>query len=557
MLNKILEIMNSNEGTTLDDANISNPLYNGRWRIPSYQNLANNLSNVRKANKYLRNQERRLMSSIENKQYEKAMRIFMFLNQRSWSYKVYWINKVMKGWYFNMDLNVVKSILIRLNRLTNKINGNLRSNRVYIEKPNGGIRPLGCPRIDHRIYNAMWADFLYRLLEDKLPDWQFGFRRDRSILLMWKEIWTYIETLEKKLVFEFDLKKFFSRASPHYIRECMIADGFPDPVSNFVYRVNSILPLTSGVIENDDGEMVKGDVYESKLMKSGLPQGLPWSPILCIYALGKVMAAPPESKLFMFADDGIIVADKIVNVHKILRGEEMICKLGAVVSDKKKTVNGEVVSATDWVFNNILKFCGLVYDIQKDKILLDNNVWVPRNSLSDEALEKILIHSYHTAPVPTWKWKIRNDSWLWLNRELLSLDNIGMIYKKLLNIIENRKDTLYFFWGKVWDWTKESSHACEYLLKEQREIIKKNGNKRIRLEQKFDSLAFLIIRQQAEKPEANKLRDEITRHLGADHPILPEIVERDQLMNAVYPQYNVKKLITPIEFSKWIAASRK
>lgn len=84
-----------------------------------------------------------------------------------------------------------------------------------------------------------------------------------------------MDTLEEKLVYEFDLMKFFSRASPHYIREKMLEDNIPSMVANYVYRVNSSFPLTSGVIENDDGEMVKGDVYQSKLLKSGLPQGLP------------------------------------------------------------------------------------------------------------------------------------------------------------------------------------------------------------------------------------------------------------------------------------------
>lgn len=59
------------------------------------------------------------------------------------------------------------------------------------------------------------------------------------------------------------------------------------------------------------------------------------------------MKAPPKSKLFMFADDGVIISDHIVNVHKVLRGSEMQDKLGAIVSEKMKDCLGKPVKASD------------------------------------------------------------------------------------------------------------------------------------------------------------------------------------------------------------------
>jgi len=47
-----------------------------------------------------------------------------------------------------------------------------------------------------------------------------------------------------------------------------------------------------------------GVKYPQVLMKSGLPQGLPWSPLLCSLVLDKI--GFDDENVIMYADDGLI-----------------------------------------------------------------------------------------------------------------------------------------------------------------------------------------------------------------------------------------------------------
>jgi len=281
----------------------------GIWRIPNNSIIPlDQRKRVVKANRYLKHQSNRVYNIILSGDFEKGVRVITFLIENSTAYRVMWINKVAKGWYYNLSINSLKRILGRLDRIIYKADGNLRSSRTYIPKPDGRTRPLGVPSIEWRIINAMWTDFLYMILDRKIPKWQHGFRRNKSVLTAWKQIW---KTYKKgSRIYEFDLKSFFNKLDLREVSRTLLEAGLPRSLVAYIERVNSMFPLIREE-ELQEEEEVKHIKYGSDYLtyKKGMPQGLPWSPLLAVFTLGKIFEEH-EIKPIMFADDGIIILNK-------------------------------------------------------------------------------------------------------------------------------------------------------------------------------------------------------------------------------------------------------
>ena len=151
------------------------PIIIGTWRIPSYSGSeSGGIVKVKRANRYLKHQQRRLDEAIRNRKYELSMRIFLVLMQRSISFRVCMFNRVAKGWYYSMSLGKLSLAWNKLDRIIKNLDTNIRSKRVYIPKKDGRLRPLGVPTLEWRVYISMWTDYMYMLLGMEIPHWQHG-----------------------------------------------------------------------------------------------------------------------------------------------------------------------------------------------------------------------------------------------------------------------------------------------------------------------------------------------------------------------------------------------
>lgn len=67
-----------------------------RWRIPAYPSL-DNLTKIKRSNRYLMHQNIRISKLIEEKKYEKAIKNFRWMLRTSKSLRVYALHKWLPG----------------------------------------------------------------------------------------------------------------------------------------------------------------------------------------------------------------------------------------------------------------------------------------------------------------------------------------------------------------------------------------------------------------------------------------------------------------------------
>ncbi len=203
--------------------------------------------------------------------------------------------------------------------------------RVWIEKDNGGERPLGIPTIKDRVAQQACKIVIEPIWEADFDDSSHGFRPKRSAKGAVREIRDNLKQ-GNQVVYDADLSKYFDTI-PHDKLEIALKERIADP------RVLTLIKqwLKAPIVEKD------GKYTGGKKNTQGTPQGGVISPLLAnIYMnlLDRIVNNPggyfrgKGIKMIRYADDFILMA-RHINQDALTRLQGYLDRMGLTLNTEK------------------------------------------------------------------------------------------------------------------------------------------------------------------------------------------------------------------------------
>jgi RNA-directed DNA polymerase len=205
-----------------------------------------------------------------------------------------------------------------IEQLINRLHQELRTKtykpkavrRVYIDKSDGGKRPLGIPTVADRVVQTACLLIVEPIFEADFEDCSYGFRPERNAHQALKEIRSHLEA-GYQAVYDADLKGYFDSIPHERLKACLrmrLAD-------------RSVLKLIDMWLKAPVVEAVAGKGGAGEIMgrrnRQGTPQGGVISPLLSnlyLHWFDKVFHRPSgpacwaSAKLIRYADDFVVLA---------------------------------------------------------------------------------------------------------------------------------------------------------------------------------------------------------------------------------------------------------
>lgn len=340
-----------------------------------------------KGNAFLQRNFRHLAQYAKKKELKKFMSLAEILMKRSVSLRCLSLFRVEKTWYKSIKFNSLRKQMKKLNTILNKLHlgeAHYEFKRVFIEKPDGSLRPIASPPLAWRIAANMIYTLSWFWFSHSWPSWQHGARPQKGVNSCWKSLWRLLKNPKSKFVYEFDFRKFFDAVDHKALKEALRNLGKLDE-SSIEYFLNPVKEMKSNLSQeakmlewkaiardlvpgpeapssNKDPHAWARECETQEQAGRGVPQGYSMSPLLACYTLAneKYRFWPKDQKhahILMYMDDGLIISEQDPRISLIPALHKAATAAGTVIHPTKSKMLKE--NGT-WLVDE-LKFLGLVY----------------------------------------------------------------------------------------------------------------------------------------------------------------------------------------------------